>query len=69
MIAKKKIKFYNVDAYQDRSQKPAWADASTPSCRRAFFKLANVSFPKPTRSKYMKEAVKKTYGKKGDNDR
>ena len=46
--------------------KSAWATASTPSCRAAFFKLAEI-IPADEAIDYMKAAAKKSYAKKGED--
>ena len=64
VIAKKKIKFYNVDAIKIAAEAGMGGRINT-VMQSAFFKLAGI-IPEADAIKYMKEAVKKTYGKKGD---
>ncbi len=64
-IARKHLKFYNINAYKiDRDLK---LRGKFNSClQAAFFKIAGV-IPQDEAIDYMKQAVKKTYGKKGDD--
>ncbi len=64
MIAKKKVKFYNVDGIKLAEQAGMGGRINT-VMQAAFFKLTGI-IPEADAMKYMKEAVKKTYGKKGD---
>jgi pyruvate-ferredoxin/flavodoxin oxidoreductase len=64
VIAKKKIKFYNVDAIKIATEAGMGGRINT-VMQAAFFKVAGI-IPEADAIKYMKEAVKKTYGKKGD---
>jgi pyruvate-ferredoxin/flavodoxin oxidoreductase len=63
-IAKKKLKFYNIDAIKIASDIGLGGKINM-VMQAAFFKVANI-IPEEDAFKYMKEAVKKTYGKKGD---
>ncbi len=63
-LAKKKIRFYNVNAVKLAEETGMGGRINT-VMQAAFFKLTNV-IPYADAEKYMKEAVKKTYGRKGD---
>jgi pyruvate-ferredoxin/flavodoxin oxidoreductase len=63
-IAKKHIKFYNIDAVKIAGEVGLGGRINM-VMQAAFFKLANV-IPVDDALKYIKEAIKKTYGKKGD---
>ncbi|MCL1963886.1 MAG: pyruvate:ferredoxin (flavodoxin) oxidoreductase [Firmicutes bacterium] len=63
-LAAKKIKFYNVNAIKLAKETGMGGRINT-VMQAAFFKLAEV-IPYEDAEKYMKEAVKKTYGRKGD---
>ncbi len=63
-IAKKHVKFYTVDGNAVIRSIGATKGVNT-VMQAAFFKLAEV-IPYADAEKYMKEAIKKTYGKKGD---
>ncbi|HEY8391058.1 MAG TPA: pyruvate:ferredoxin (flavodoxin) oxidoreductase, partial [Clostridia bacterium] len=63
-IAKKKIRLFNIDA-RKIAQEVGLGNRINVVMQAAFFKLANV-IPYEDAEKYMKEAAKKTYGKKGD---
>ncbi len=63
-IAKKKLKFYNVDAI-DLAEKAGMGGRINTIMQAAFFKVAGI-IPDAEAIDYMKQAVKKTYGKKGD---
>ncbi len=63
-IAKKKIKLYNIDAI-DIAEKAGMGGRINTVMQAAFFKVANI-IPEKDAIEYMKMAVKKTYGKKGD---
>ena len=63
-IAKKKLKFYNVDAI-DLAEKAGMGGRINTIMQAAFFKVAGI-IPESEAIDYMKQAVKKTYGKKGD---
>ncbi|MCK5129803.1 MAG: pyruvate:ferredoxin (flavodoxin) oxidoreductase, partial [Clostridiales bacterium] len=64
-IAKKNIKFYNVDAAKIAEDAGMRGRINT-VMMADFFKLSGV-IPYKDAEKYMKDAVKKTYGKKGDD--
>lgn len=64
VIARKKLRFYNVDA-QAIASELGLGNRINMIMMAAFFKLAKV-IDYAEAEKYMKEAVKKTYGKKGD---
>lgn len=63
-IAKKKIKLYNIDAI-DIAERAGMGGRINTVMQAAFFKVANI-IPEKDAIEYMKMAVKKTYGKKGD---
>ena len=63
-IAQKKLKFYNIDAVKIAADLGLGARINM-IMQAAFFKIANV-IPPEKAVKYMKDAIKKTYGKKGD---
>ncbi len=63
-IASKKAKFYTLDA-TDIAQEIGLGSRINMIMQAAFFKLANV-MPIEDAVKYLKEAVVKSYGKKGD---
>ncbi|MGI6161130.1 MAG: pyruvate:ferredoxin (flavodoxin) oxidoreductase, partial [Christensenellales bacterium] len=63
-IAKKKLKFYNIDAVKLAGEVGLGGRINM-VMQSAFFKIANV-IPEADAFKYMKEAVKSTYGRKGD---
>ena len=63
-LAKKKIRFYNVNAFQLAMETGMGKRINT-VMQAAFFKLANV-IPYEDAEKHMKAAVEKTYGKKGE---
>ncbi len=64
-IAKKKLKFYNIDAIKLARDIGMGGRINT-IMQSAFFKLANV-IPAEKAIEYMKAAAKKSYGKKGDD--
>lgn len=64
IIAQKKIKFYTINGLKVIQSIGASKGVNT-VMQAAFFKLANV-IPYNDAEKYMKEAIKKTYGRKGD---
>ncbi len=64
LIAQKHIKFYTLDGLKVVQELGASKGVNT-VMQAAFFKLANV-IPYEDAERYMKEAIKKTYGKKGD---
>ncbi|MDR3051018.1 MAG: pyruvate:ferredoxin (flavodoxin) oxidoreductase [Oscillospiraceae bacterium] len=63
-LARKKVRFYNIDAIKLAGQVGMGGRINT-IMQAAFFKLADV-IPYADADRYMKEAVKKTYGRKGD---
>ncbi len=63
-IAKKGIKFYNINAL-DVTRQVGLGNRINGVCQAAFFKLAEV-IPYAEAEEYMKGAIKKSYGKKGD---
>ncbi len=65
IIAKNNIKFYNIDAAKI-AEDAGMRGRINNVMMAAFFKLSEV-IPYADAEKYMKEAVKKTYGKKGDD--
>ena len=65
MIAKKHIKFYTLDGLKVIQEIGAKKGVNT-VMQAAFFKLANV-IPYEDAERYMKETIKKTYAKKGDD--
>ncbi len=64
MIAKKHVKFYTLDGLKVITEIGAKKGVNT-VMQAAFFKLANV-IPYEDAERYMKEMIKKSYGKKGD---
>ncbi len=64
VIAQKKLKFYNIDAVKIASEVGMGGRINT-VMQSAFFKIANV-IPAEEAFEYIKGAIKKTYGKKGD---
>ncbi len=63
-IAKKNVKFYNLDAIRLAREVGMGGRINT-IMQSAFFKLANV-MPADEAIRYMKDAAKKSYGKKGE---
>ena len=63
-IAQKKLKFYNIDAVK-LAREIGLGGRINMIMQAAFFKIANV-IPVDKAIEYMKQAVKKTYGKKGE---
>ncbi|MDL2235773.1 pyruvate:ferredoxin (flavodoxin) oxidoreductase [Christensenellaceae bacterium OttesenSCG-928-L17] len=63
-IASKKAKFYNIDAIKLAREVGMGGRINT-IMQSAFFKLANV-IPAEEAIQYMKDAAKKSYGRKGD---
>lgn len=63
-IAQKKLDFYNIDAVKIAGDLGLGARINM-IMQAAFFQIANVIPPKEAFD-YMKKAIKKTYGKKGD---
>ena len=64
IIARKRLKFYNIDAVKIASEVGLGGRINM-VMQAAFFKIANV-IPVEDAFKYIKEAIKKTYGKKGE---
>ncbi|MEG1662475.1 MAG: pyruvate:ferredoxin (flavodoxin) oxidoreductase [Clostridia bacterium] len=64
IIAKNNIKFYTLNGLKVVQELGTTRGVNT-VMQAAFFKLANV-IPYTEAERYMKEAIKKTYGKKGD---
>ncbi|BDF59747.1 pyruvate-flavodoxin oxidoreductase [Christensenellaceae bacterium] len=64
IIAKKKLKFYNIDAIKIAGE-IGLGGRTNMVMQSAFFKIANI-IPEADAVEYMKQAIKKTYGKKGD---
>ncbi len=64
IIAQKKLKFYNIDAVKI-AEGIGLGGRINMIMQAAFFKIANV-IPPEEAINYLKDAVKKTYGKKGD---
>lgn len=64
VIAKKKLKFYNIDAVKIASEVGLGGRINM-VMQAAFFKIANV-IPVDQAFEYIKTAIKKTYGRKGD---
>ena len=64
LLAKKKAKFYTIDAIKLAAQVGMGGRINT-IMQAAFFKLANI-IPYEKADEYMKAYAKKTYGKKGD---
>jgi len=63
-MAQHNIKFYTIDAV-DIAKEIGLGGRINMVCQAAFFKLANI-IPLDDAVKYMKQAIKDTYGKKGD---
>lgn len=63
-IARKKLKFYNIDAVKIASEIGLGGRINT-VLQAAFFKIANV-IPYEDAERYIKDAIKKTYGRKGE---
>jgi len=64
MIAKKHVRFFTLDGLKVVTELGTKKGVNT-VMQAAFFKLANV-IPYEDAERYMKEMIKKTYGKKGD---
>ena len=64
IIAKKNIKFYTINA-TDIAKEIGLGNRTNTVLQAAFFKLANI-IPIEDAVKFMKEAIYKTYGKKGE---
>jgi len=65
VIAQKKLNFYNIDAVKIASDLGLGARINM-IMQAAFFQIANV-IPSEEAVGYMKDAIKKTYGKKGED--
>ena len=63
-IAKKKLRFYNIDAI-DMAEKAGMGGRINTIMQASFFTVAGI-IPEKDAIDYMKQAAKKTYGKKGD---
>lgn len=63
-IARKKLRFYNINAI-DVAEKTGMGGRINVIMQAAFFKLSNT-IPYESAEKFMKDAVVKTYGKKGE---
>ncbi|HHV61509.1 MAG TPA: pyruvate:ferredoxin (flavodoxin) oxidoreductase [Firmicutes bacterium] len=63
-IAEKKLRFYNIDAVKIASEVGLGGRINV-IMQAAFFKIANV-IPPDDAIRYIKDAIKKTYGRKGD---
>ena len=63
-IAQKKLKFYNIDAIKI-AEEVGLGQRINMIMQTAFFKLADV-IPVDEAIEYLKAAIKKTYGRKGD---
>ncbi|MCD6261436.1 MAG: pyruvate:ferredoxin (flavodoxin) oxidoreductase [Deltaproteobacteria bacterium] len=64
VLARQKVRFYNIDAVKIASALGLGGRINM-IMQAAFFKIANV-IPPEQAFEYMKDAIKKTYGKKGD---
>ena len=64
-IIEKKLKLYVIDALRGRARTPAWAGASTRSCRPASSRSRGV-LPRDEAIAQIKNAIEKTYGKRGE---
>ena len=64
IIAQKNIKFYTINA-TEIAKEIGLGNRTNTVLQSAFFKLANI-IPIEDAVRFMKEAIKKTYGKKGD---
>ena len=64
-IAENNINFYTCDAVKHAVEIGLGARRTNTVLQAAFFKLANI-IPIDKAAEYMKEAIKKTYGRKGD---
>ncbi len=65
-IAKNNIQFYTCDAVTIAKEIGLGARRTNSVLQAAFFKLANI-IPVDQAEEYMKEAIRKTYGSKGEN--
>ncbi len=63
-IAEKQLRFYNIDAVKIAMEVGLGQRTNT-VLQAAFFKIANV-IPFDDASRYIKDAIKKTYGRRGD---
>ncbi len=63
-IAEKKLRFYNIDAVKIAAELGLGGRINT-VLQAAFFKIADV-IPADDAIRFIKEAIKKTYGRKGD---
>ncbi len=63
-MLQKNIKFYTINA-TDIAKEIGLGNRTNTVLQSAFFKLANI-IPIEDAVRFMKEAIKKTYGKKGD---
>ena len=64
-IAKKHLKFYNLDCNKINDELELRGKGINTCLQAAFFKISNV-IPVDDAVEYMKAAIKKTYGRKGD---
>jgi len=64
-IAQKQLKFYNIDAFKIAGE-IGLGERINMVMQTTFFKLANI-LPVDEAIKLLKEAIQKTYGKKGEN--
>ena len=64
-IAKNNVQFYTCDAVSAAKEIGLGARRTNSVLQAAFFKLADI-IPIDKAEEYMKEAIKKTYGKKGE---
>lgn len=64
IIAQKKLRFYNLDAVKI-AQEVGLGGRTNTVLQAAFFKIAGV-IPFDEASRYIKDAIKKTYGRRGD---
>lgn len=63
-LAEKNIQFYIIDATQ-KAKEIGLGNRTNVILQAAFFKLANI-IPAPEATEYMKDAILKSYGQKGD---
>jgi len=66
IIAQRKLKFYNLDCNKINEELELRGKGINTCLQAAFFKISEV-IPVDDAIEYMKAAVKKTYGKKGDD--
>ena len=64
-IANKNLKFYNIDAYEI-AEEVGLKNRINVVMQAAFFQIADI-IPAEKAMEYIKDAVKKTYGRKGDH--